>query len=235
MKELEISYCNGDWDNITYRSQEHYSLMSDIMRSSHDHVFTGSVLEVQSFDEMLEDMDIDEWFDGQNLDVLDIADNVLSDSASQKDALYTMNLLNDLFSVSTVASSRAEAFEMLDSVILEHEVIILNETWENHETYALGALAVAKYSNKFWKNHTLSFTCSVSLRSPDPRSSAVVGADAAGYVVGGVVGGVSGSFAGPAGSVGGFLGGKFAGAWIGSGAVGTAITIWDSFTDFFGG
>ncbi len=231
---LENSFCEGKWENITFRSPDHYSLMADIMHISLERKFPDSVLAVESFEVVFDEMYLDEWFDGQNPDALYFAENVLADSASRKDSLYTMNLLNALFNVSIVASTADEGFAMLDSVISEHEVLILNETWKDHETFALGTLAVAKYSNEFWSNHPISFSCSANPRSPDPRSTLVVCADAAGYAAGGVVGATSGSVLGPAGTFGGLVGGKFLGAWVGSGAAGTAILIYDSFMDFFG-
>ena len=117
--------------------------------------------------------------------------------------------------------------------------MILSEEWNSNETYALGALAVAKHSVQFWKNYDFSVFENSKLakasrkKEANPRSSIIVGADVAGYVVGGVVGATGGSFAGPAGTVGGFLGGKAAGAWAGSAAAATAIAIYDAWSDFF--
>lgn len=114
------------------------------------------------------------------------------------------------------------------------------EDWQSSEKYALGTIAIAKYSNIFWTNYNNNVSPYFSvnkkiniIQKPSGRSKAIVGADAAGYVIGGVTGAVSGSVAGPAGSVGGFLGGKVVGGFAASGAAVTAFDIYDAISDFF--
>ncbi|WP_035664061.1 hypothetical protein, partial [Flavobacterium sp. ACAM 123] len=169
---------------------------------------------------------------------------VLKNKASNKDEEFTINLLEDINTTSTRSySSEEEAYKTLEEVIIKHEKLILSQEWSSEEKYALGAVSVAKHSVQFWKNYDFSIfgdsklSKSYSAKSDDPRSSIIVGADVAGYVVGGVVGGVAGLAVGPvtlgAGTVAGVLGGKAVGAWAGSAAAATAIAIYDAWSDFF--
>lgn len=161
-------------------------------------------------------------------------------ATSNKEQEFTNNLLQDIYEVSSKGyNSEEEAYIALEEVVKKHEKLILSEEWSSEETYALGALAVSKHSVQFWKNYDFSvfenseLSKSSKIKETNPRSSIIVGADVAGYVVGGVVGGTGGSFLGPAGTVGGVLGGKAAGAWVGSAAAATAIAIYDAWDDFF--
>src|SRR5690554_4448605 len=65
------------------------------------------------------------------------------------------------------------------------------------------------------------------VKGNNPRGAIVIGADAAGTIIGGGLGAAGGSFLGPAVSIGGWFGGAAAGAWSGSGSAATAIAIYD--------
>ena len=82
---------------------------------------------------------------------------VLKNKASNKDEEFTNNLLTDIFTVSSKQYDSDEvAYDGLEKVIKEHEVLILSQNWTSEEKYALGSLAVAKHSVEFWRNYDFS-------------------------------------------------------------------------------
>ena len=230
-QKLEESFTNREWDRAQFLTEEFKAAFARTMNDAYRVRYTATNSTEDYQRQVYEQLDLSEWFDRDNVTSLDLAANVLNTRASAKDREYTMNLLNDLFNAAQNATTNTEAFDAIKAVVTVHEERILSQEWRSDEEYALGALAVAKYSAEFWQNYDFSpFTRGAER---DPRSGIIVGADVAGYVVGGVVGGTAGSFAGPAGTVGGVLGGKAAGAWAGSAAAATAIAIYDAWTDFF--
>lgn len=225
---LETSRNNGDWNNVLFLSEDYKENFAKVMNQSFHSCYSESTSTIQTQIDFYDQLNMNEFFDNDSTHELNLAESVLNSKATQKDKEFTMNLLTDVYNVINNATDDVNAYIELEKVIIKHENLILSENWSSNEDYALGALAIAKHSSEFWKNYDLS-----KISSSNPRSSIIVGADVAGYVVGGVVGATGGSFAGPAGTVGGFLGGKAAGAWIGSGAAATAIAIYDAWSDFF--
>ena len=250
---LENSYKNNNWSKTIFLSDNYVKKFSSIMNDAYHKRYKLSTSTVEYQENVYRQLDLNEWFDKDQTTSLDLAKSVMSkgthlksaktnleNKTSNKDQLFTTNLLQDIYETSSKEySSEEEAYIALEEVVQEHEKLILGENWNSDETYALGALAIAKHSVQFWKNYDFSvfensgLAKSYRKKGRNPRSSIIVGADVAGYVVGGVVGATGGSFAGPAGTVGGFLGGKAAGAWVGSAAAATAIAIYDAWSDFF--
>lgn len=234
-QKLEESYRNRLWDRASFLSGDYKLAFARVMNDAYRARYTQTNSTVDYQLDIYNQVNLDEWFDNDATTSVDLARNVLNQRATNRDRQYTLNLLNDIFIAAATATSDADAFQALRAVIRQHESLILSQNWGANEDYALGALAVAKYSTIFWENYDFSVFNSNDASENDisPRSGLIVGADTAGYVVGGVVGGTGGSFAGPAGTVGGVLGGKATGAWVGSGAAATAVSIYDAFVDFF--
>lgn len=236
-KQLEDSYNSRNWDGVNFLSKNYKTQFSRVINDAYRIRYTQSTSTVDYQEGIYTQLDLDEWFDGDNTTVINLASNVLNSKATTRDRDFTMNLLIELFSAAQQATSNDEAYRAIEEVVNRHERLILAVDWGDKEDYALGAIAVAKYSAQYWKNYDFSVYARSGATNRDgeinPRSGIIVGADTAGYVVGGVVGGTGGSFAGPAGTVGGVLGGKAAGAWTGSAVAATAITIYDAFVDFF--
>jgi hypothetical protein len=244
-QKLEGSFANRDWSRVDFLSDDYRATFANVMNDAFHTRYTRSNSTVSHQEEVYDQLNVNEWFNCSGITTLDIAANVLNDRATSRDNMFTMNLLNDIVNAANNTRDNSEAFNAIREVVLHHEALILAQDWGEDERYALGAVAVAKYSRDFWENYDFSvFTNSAQGRAQgqngmiakadDPRSGIIVGADVAGYVVGGVVGGTAGSFAGPAGTVGGVFGGKAAGAWVGSAAAATAIAIYDAWCDFFG-
>lgn len=260
--QLEDSYKKNQWSKVKFLSDDYVTQFSSVMNDSYHKSYkkTTSTVEIQK--NVYGQLNLNEWFDNDNETSLEMAKSVLrkgthskkakevlKNKASNKDEKFTINLLEDINTTSTKSySSEEEAYKALEEVVMKHEKLILSQEWSSEEKYALGAVAVAKHSVQFWKNYDFSvFSNSKIARKhssknddeeeDDPRSSIIVGADVAGYVVGGVVGGVAGVAVGPvtlgAGTVAGVLGGKAVGAWAGSAAAATAIAIYDAWSDFF--
>lgn len=232
---LELSINKNEWNEVPFLSENFKTNFAKIMNDSFHSSYTESTSTVATQIDYYNQLDMNEFFDNDSTHELNLAESVLNSKATLKDKEYTMNLLKDVYDAINNSTNDEEAYIELTKVIVKHENLILSENWKSDEDNALGALAVAKYSSEFWKNYDITkITISNgALNRRNPRSSVIVGADVAGYVVGGVVGATGGSFAGPAGSVGGFLGGKALGAWAGSGAAATAIAIYDAWSDFF--
>lgn len=230
-RKLEDSFLNGEWNRAAFLSDDYKRIFANTMNNAYHSRYTQTNSTVSYQKQVYDQLDLSEWFDRDNVTSLDLAAAVLNDRATSRDREYTLNLLHDLFNAANNAATNAEIFDAIKAVVTAHEQRILSQHWNDNEEYALGALAVAKYSAEFWKNYDFAVFTRGAER--DPRSGIIVGADVAGYVVGGVVGGTAGSFAGPAGTVGGVLGGKAAGAWAGSAAAATAIAIYDAWCDFF--
>jgi len=221
-------------NHIEFLSDKYRTQFSKVANDAFHSRYSESTSTVSFQESLYNNLKIKEWFNRNSTTELDLAEIVLSEKASEKDKKFTKDLLKDVFNTIKSASDDESAYKALEKVISRHETLILSEKWNSNERFALGALAVAKHSTQFWKNYDFSvFSTPNTTAMRNPRSSIVVGADVAGYVVGGVVGGVGGSFAGPAGTVGGVFGGKAAGAWIGSGAAATALAIYDAWSDFF--
>ena len=255
--QLEDSYKKNQWSKVKFLSDDYVTQFSSVMNKSYHKSYekTTSTIEIQK--NVYGQLNLNEWFDNDNETSLEMAKSVLrkgtysktakevlKNKASNKDEEFTINLLEDINTTSTKSySSEEEAYKALEEVIIKHEKLILSQEWSSEEKYALGAVAVAKHSVQFWKNYDFSIfgdsklSKSYSAKADDPRSSIIVGADVAGYVVGGVVGGVAGVAVGPvtlgAGTVAGVLGGKAVGAWSGSAAALTAIAIYDAWSDVF--
>lgn len=250
---LEESYKKNQWSKIEFLSDDYITQFSSIMNDAYHKTYekTTSTVDIQK--NVYSQLNLTEWFDNDNETSLDLAKavlrkgtysksakNVLKNKASSKDEEFTTNLLQDIYTTSAKSySSEEEAYKALEVVIKNHEKLILSQEWTSEEKYALGAVAVAKHSVQFWKNYDFSIFSNSKLaknysgKEKDPRSSILVGADVAGYVVGGVSGGVAGSFLGPAGTVGGVIGGKLAGGFTASATATAAIAIYDAWSDFF--
>lgn len=238
---LELSYNNEEWSDIDFLSGEYKTQFSKISNEAFLKLFPESNSTTAKQEIIYDDLKMDEWFNNDSIDELMLAEEVLNERATAKDKEYTMNLLNDVYKAINNSPDDQKAYEELEKVIIRHENLILTQNWDSNEDYALGALAVAKYSTEFWKNYDFSKfsqnNSGYANKAKNRRSSLVVGADVAGYVIGGVVGGVAGVTVGPitlgAGTVAGVIGGKVVGAWAGSAAAATAIAIYDAWSDFF--
>ena len=231
---LENSYLNNDWNNIEFLSDQYKSQFSKIMNDAFHKRYSESTSTISFQESIYNQLEIDEWFDEDASTCFDLAETVLVNKATNKDKEFTIKLLNDIYTTTKEATYYGSVYSDLEEVISRHEVLILSENWSSNEDFALGALAVAKYSLLFWENYDFSvFPNSNIYRAPNTRNSIIVGADVAGYVIGGAVGATGGSFAGPAGTVGGFLGGKAIGAWAGSSAAAAGIAIYDAWKGFF--
>ncbi len=239
-KNLENSFNQGKWENISFLSSEFKTNFSQISNEAFIKLFPNSDSDTNKQEVIYNELDINEWFDNDSTNELMLAESILNSKATQKDKEYTMNLLTDVYNAVNNATSDEIAYNELDKIIIKHENLILSQGWSSNEDNALGALAIAKYSAEFWKSYDFSKfnqgNTNLAGRR-NPRSSVIVGADVAGYVIGGVVGGVAGVAVGPvtlgAGTVAGVLGGKAVGAWTGSAAAATAITIYDAWSDWF--
>ncbi|CEN52460.1 hypothetical protein [Capnocytophaga canis] len=235
MYHLEKSKENGTWNNVIFLSEDYKVNFAKVMNEAFHSCYPKSNSTIARQIDFYNQLNLNEIFNNNSVNELDMAETVLNSKATKKDKEFTMNLLKDVYSTIDNAVNDEEAYRELEKVIAKHENLILSQDWKTNEDYALGAIAVAKYSSQFWKDYDFSkfrYNSMVS-RPNNPSSSIIVGADIAGYVVGGVVGATAGSFGGPAGSVGGFLGGKAFGAWAGSGAAATALAIYDAWSDFF--
>ena len=258
-KRLEDRYKKKKWSNIEFLSDNYVTELSTLMNSSFHDTYEKSTSTIETQKSIYNQLNLNEWFDGDEYTSLDLAKEVLKNGnyttlakktlqskASKKDEEYTNNLLNDIYEVSAKEyNSKEESFSALTKVIEKHEKLILSENWSSDENYALGAIAIAKYSTQFWENYDFSIfenskianKSSRKKQDPGIRSSIVVGADVAGYVIGGVVGGVFGTVIGPytfgAGTLAGVFLGKAVGGFVASGVALTAIGIFDSWSDFF--
>ncbi len=250
---IELKKSEKKWKKIDFLSDEYETFFSSIMNDAYHNCYDSSTSTIEFNKGVYKQLNLKEWFDGDSINSLDLAKAVmnegslittsksnLKEKATIKDEKFTMALLQDIFEVSSKKyNSKQESFNALEKIIKKHENLILSQDWKKEETYALGALAIAKYSTQFWKNYDFSlsknsiFPNYYKNKEMAPSSSIIVGADVAGYVIGGVIGGVSGSAVGPAGTIGGVLGGKAIGAWTGSAAAATALAIYDAWSDFF--
>jgi hypothetical protein len=224
---------NGGFKDIEYLSDDFRDEMSVLLHQANNSYYPENNTTVEFYQNAYDSINIKEIFTSRN-NMLKSAQVVLSNQTTEKDKEFTMNLLNDILYYDNSNSK----FKSLQDLIAYHESIILNESWKENETSALGAVAIAKHSNIFWTNSNfLNGDYEGKTTQSDPRSGIIVGADAAGYVIGGVVGGVAGTtVAGVtfgAGTVVGVIAGKFVGGFVGSGAAATGIAIYDAFTDFF--
>lgn len=229
---LESSYQNGEWNNITFSSPEYQTKFSSVMNDAFHDYYPETTSTIAFNENIYNQMDLNEWFDGDRISYRDVAINAINNdvNATQKDKLYATNLLNDVFDAINNTENDTEAFSQLDQIIARHETIILSEKWNDNEQYALGALAVAKYSTEYWRNYNFApFLNPTQRRSP--RNSAIVGADIGGYIAGGIAGSIGGSILGPAGTFGGFIGGKIVGGFTASSITATAFAIYDAFND----
>lgn len=238
---LELSYSKGEWNDIEFLSNEYKTQFSKISNDAFLKLFPESNSTPSKQELIYDDLKMNEWFDNDSIDELMLAESVLDEKATAKDKEYTMNLLHDVYNAINNSLDDESAYKELENVIMIHENKILTQNWNSNEDFALGALAVAKYSAEFWKNYDFSKfnqnNFGLASKPKNPRSSIIVGADVAGYVIGGVVGGIAGVSIGSvtlgAGTVAAFLGGKAAGAWGGSAAAATAIGIYDAWSDWF--
>jgi len=224
---LEESYQKDEWTNIDFLSNEYRYKLSDIINKSYHTSYEGSTSTISAQIDIYNQLNLNEWYDGNEITQLDLAKDVLERKATAKDKEFALNLLNDIFKTTSDITDDELVYLELEKVILKHENLILSESWGESEEYALGALAVAKYSLIFWKDYDFNKFSSFKAKGKNPRGAIVVGADSAGFIVGGGVGAASGSFLGPAGTVGGWFGGCAAGAWGASSAAATAIAIYD--------
>lgn len=238
---LENSFNQGKWENISFLSPEFKTNFSQISNEAFIKLFPNSDSDTDKQEIIYNELDINEWFDNDSTDELMLAESILNTKATQKDKEFTMNLLIDVYNAINNATSDEIAYNELDKIITKHENLILSQEWSSNEDNALGALAITKYSAEFWKNYDFSkfnqSNTNLAGRARNSRSSVIVGADVAGYVIGGVVGGAAGVAVGPvtlgAGTVAGVLGGKAVGAWTGSAVAATAIAIYDAWSDWF--
>jgi len=232
MNEITTEFQNGEWDNIEYGSEEYIEQFSQTSFNALINRSFETDLSQSKIKHIYKNMNLNEWSEIELYGILSQTKNTLAKSKStSKDKEFTTDLLNDIFEVLENSNSDDEALINLELVISKNENLILSQEWAENETYALGAIAVAKHSLIFWKD--FDFTSIEIQTNGKPEKSIIVGADIAGYVVGGVVGGVSGSFAGPAGTVVGVLGGKVGGAWIASSAASAGIGIYKAWRSFF--
>lgn len=220
---LEKSRINRTFDNIDFKSIEFKNEFSDMLYDANKNYYPETEGATEMFVDVYDQIDMNSFLESK-VNMLDKATFALNKNATTKDKEFTQNLLTDIFNF----DENNSRFNSLSQLINHHEQLILAEEWDENETYALGAVAVAKHSNNFWSNYPLTVN-----KMDRTRAGIIVGADTAGYVAGGVVGGISGTALGPAGSVGGVIGGKFVGAWIGSGAAATGIAIYDAFSTWF--
>lgn len=124
----------------------------------------------------------------------------------------------------------------------------MSESWLPQETYALGSLAIGKYSSEFWNNYDYSHYAnksnnktSLKKKLEDPGDGWIVAVDVAGYVIGGAIGAVIGieitifsvGIALPVGLTA-FIVGKLIGSFMASSAALTAQAIFNAWSDYLG-
>ncbi len=261
---LEKSYESEEWDNIEFLSVDHKKKFSEIMNVTFNNLYpeSGSTIELQM--EIYDKLDLNEWYDGDNRTGLDIAKevlvgnlasdiikakNVLKKNTTSKDAEYTINFLEEIYTVASKnLSTKQETFDEINKVVKKHENLILSESWLPQETYALGSLAIGKYSSEFWNNYDYSHYAnksnnktSLKKKLEDPGDGWIVAADVAGYVIGGAIGAVIGieitifsvGIALPVGLTA-FIAGKLIGSFMASSAALTAQAIFNAWSDYLG-
>uniref|UniRef100_UPI0040479DDD hypothetical protein n=1 Tax=Polaribacter sp. TaxID=1920175 RepID=UPI0040479DDD len=251
---LEKSFEKKDWNKIEFLSDDYVTEFSSIMNDTYHKIDpqTKSTIEIQK--NIYNELNLNEWFDGDNYSSLDLAKTVLNteinlkkakrslkNKASIKDEEFTKNLLEDIFRVTAKKySNKKEAYEAIEKVINKHEKIILSHNWNPEEKYALGGIAIVKHSAQFWKNYEFKKNSPKLAKSNNlDENYLIIAADLAGYVVGGVVGGAIGititvgsaSFAIVPG-VAAFVIGKIGGAIAASAAAANAITLYNVWVDF---
>jgi hypothetical protein len=263
MFNLEESHKRGDWSKIQFLSDDYKTQFSTVMNDSYHDIYPKSESTIDIQKKIYNDLNLNEWFDGDNYTGLDLAKkvlnegvhsdirkskNVLKNKATPKDAEFTSNLLDDIYTASAMQySSKKEAYEALEKVINKHEKLILSQKWKSEENYALGALAIGKHSTQFWKNYDFSVFKNNSKSVKSDKSSQakqqgnpiIVAADIAGYVVGGVIGGALGititigswSY-GIVPGVMAFIYGKMARAFAASAFAASAIGIYEAWSDW---
>lgn len=260
---FEKSYANGEWEKIEFLSDRHKKKFCEIMNISFKNLYPDSESSVEFQMEIFDKLDMNEWYDGDNKTGLDIAKevlggnlatdileakNILKKNTTSKDAEYTINFLEEIYSVASKNySNKQETFEVINRVVKKHEDLILSETWLPEETYALGSLAIGKHSSEFWSNYDFSLYSSKSIYNKSsfklnagPGDGWIVAADVTGFVVGGVIGAIVGvsitisgvGFTLPAG-VGAFLLGKAIGAFSASTFALTVVAIFDAWSNYF--
>ena len=230
--QLENSYQQGEWDDIDFLSDEFRYKFSELMNDTYHISYEGSTSTVSAQIDIYNQLDLNEWYDGDEITPLDLAEDELENNASLKDKEFALNLLTDIFEISNNITDNELAYMELENVILYHEDLILSQNWEENEGYALVAVSIAKHSLIFWKDYDLTKFSNTQAKGKDPRSSIIVGADAVGSIIGGGLGAAGGSILGPGGTVGGWFGGTLAGGIGGSAHAITAIAIYDAWNDY---
>jgi|SRR5690554_71478 len=229
--QLEDSYEQGEWDDINFLSNEFRYKFSEIMDETFHISYENSTSTISTQIDIYNQLDLNEWYDGDDITPLDLAEEVLESNATIKDKDFALNLLNDIFETTNDYTDDELAFIELENVITQHENLILSQDWEENERFALSALAIAKHSLIFWRDYDITKFSSNQTNGKDPRSSIIVGADAVGSIIGGGLGAAGGSLLGPAGTIGGWFGGSFFGGIQGSAGAITAIGIYDAWND----
>lgn len=130
---LEKSYERGEWDNIEFLSVDHKKKFSEIMNVTFNNLYpeSGSTIELQM--EIYDKLDLNEWYDGDNRTGLDIAKevlvgnlasdiikakNVLKKNTTSKDAEYTINFLEEIYTVASKnLSTKQETFDEINKVV----------------------------------------------------------------------------------------------------------------------
>lgn len=147
--KLEQSFIDGRWDQIAFLSKEYKTQFSTVMNDAYHVRYTESTSTVAYQEGIYDQVDLSEWFDGDPTTAMTLASNVLNTRATIKDRDFTMNLLIEIFNAAQQATTNDEAYIALEDVVSRHERLILAETWQDDERYALGALAVAKHSTQY--------------------------------------------------------------------------------------
>lgn len=241
MSKFIVSYNNNEWEGVNYPSQEFKQKFCNISNEAFLEVFPNSNSTPALHETVYNRLRIEEWLDNNPSNEIALATEVLDSLATEKDKDFTLNLLNEIYFAIYNTPNQSMIYLELERVVAKHEGIILSQNWNPNETFALGALAIAKYSTQFWKNYDFSritHNSSGARIKIDGQSGCVVGADVAGYVIGGVSGVIVGTTAGwwtfGAGTVGGFLAGKAVGAISASGLAGMLWDIKESWGNFLG-
>lgn len=235
---LEEDYLDGDFVDVIFPSNDFNSNVASALNKACDSTPYFSTSSVQLQKDLQDSLNLNNWFSSSNYSTMfsDVED-VLKNHVTTKDSLYTINLMNDIKDI-ILQGTTNDVFDELETAINLHESLILAQSWDSSEVFALGAIAVAKHSTQFWKDFfTAPYGKKVkynNLLYSNGEKALIVGANAAGAIVGSIKGAIVGSALSPsADTIGGYFAGKVAGAFIGSGAAMTYIGVKNFWVDLF--
>ncbi|MEZ4724658.1 MAG: hypothetical protein R2863_08395 [Candidatus Kapaibacterium sp.] len=235
---LEDSYLDDDFDGVIFPSNGFKTNVANSLNKACDSTPYFTTSSVQIHKDLQDSLNINNWFSSINYSsMFDDVEDVLKNNATTKDSIFTINLINDIKDLIINGTSN-DIFIELESIIYLNESLILAEGWDSTEVFALSAVAVAKHSTQFWKSffstHSAKYAKENMVQYSQGEKALIVGADAAGAIVGSIKGAIAGSALSPgAGTIGGYFAGKVAGAFVGSGAAMTYIGVKNFWLDLF--